>query len=108
MKTFNALLAASLLTALLFISLVVRADDQKKTEKLIPYPLKTCIVSGDKLGGDMGAPIVFVYQDPAKGINQEIKFCCASCKPDFLKNPDKYLKLIHEAAAKAKAKGAKN
>ena len=97
------------LAALVAIPSASRADGTNSVAaKPVPYPLDTCIVSGDKLGGDMGTPIVFVYQDPAKGINQEIKFCCPSCKPDFLKNPDKYLKLIHEAAAKAKAKSAKN
>ena len=76
--------------------------------KPVPYPLKTCVVSGDKLGGDMGEPIVFVYQDKAKGINQEIKFCCQMCKPTFLAEPDKFMKIIKEAEAKAKAKGDKN
>ena len=59
-----------------------------------PYPLKTCIVSGEKLGGDMGEPVTFVYN------NQEIKFCCAMCKPKFLKDPDAYMKKIKEAEAK--------
>ena len=68
--------------------------------KPVPYPLKTCVVSGDKLGGDMGEPVVFVYTN--NGANQEIKFCCSMCKPDFLKNPDKYMKIIKEAEAKAK------
>jgi len=56
-----------------------------------PYPFDTCIVDGMKLGS-MGDPYVFVYQ------GQEIKFCCASCKPVFLKDPDQYLKKIQEAA----------
>jgi hypothetical protein len=30
------------------------------------------------------------------------------CKPDFLKDPDKYMKIIQAAEAKAKAKDAKN
>jgi hypothetical protein len=74
--------------------------------KPVPYPLGTCIVSGEKLGGDMGPPIVFVYSN--KDVNQEIKFCCPMCKPQFLKDPDKYMKTIKEAEAKAKAKDAKN
>lgn len=72
--------------------------------KPVPYPLKTCVVSGDKLGGDMGAPVVFVYTN--NGANQEIKFCCPMCKPTFLAEPDKYMKII--LAAEAKAKNAKN
>lgn len=49
-----------------------------------PYPLDVCIVSGEKLG-TMGEPIVTVYQ------GQQIKFCCKSCKPDFEKEPAKFL-----------------
>jgi hypothetical protein len=74
--------------------------------KPVPYPLKTCIVSGEKFGGDMGDPVVFVYSN--KDVNQEVKFCCPMCKPKFLADPDKYLKIIHDAEAKAKAKDAKN
>jgi hypothetical protein len=70
--------------------------------KPIPYPLATCVVSGDTLGGDMGPPIEFVYQ------GQEVKFCCPDCKPKFIKNPDKYMKIIHDAEAKAKARDTNN
>src|SRR4051812_22739392 len=55
-----------------------------------PYPLSNCVVSGEKLGGDMGAPVEFVYQ------NQEIKFCCSMCQPKFLKDPDPYMKKIKD------------
>jgi hypothetical protein len=64
-------------------------------------------VSDEQLGG-MGDPIVFVYENKEKGINQEIKFCCSSCKPKFLKDPDKYMKIIQDAEKKAKDKAAKN
>lgn len=60
----------------------------------IPDLLKTCPVSGEKLGGDMGGPYVFSYQ------GQEVKLCCRSCKKDFDKSPDKYLKLIRAADKK--------
>jgi len=48
------------------------------------YPLDVCIVSGEKLGS-MGDPIVLVHQ------GQEVKLCCKSCKPDFEKEPAKFL-----------------
>jgi len=48
------------------------------------YPLDVCIVSGEKLGS-MGEPIVVVHQ------GQEVKFCCKSCKPDFEKEPAKFI-----------------
>ncbi|HEY3916120.1 MAG TPA: hypothetical protein VGN61_16665, partial [Verrucomicrobiae bacterium] len=70
------------------------ANDAKPT----PYPLTTCVVSGEKLGGDMGPPIVFVYTN--NGANQEIKFCCPMCKPKFLKDPGKYMKIIQDAEIK--------
>ena len=65
--------------------------------KPTPYPLKTCVVSGEDLG-EMGEPIPFVYTNG--GANQEIKFCCPMCKPKFLKDPDKYMKIINDAEAK--------
>ncbi len=58
----------------------------------VPYPLNVCVVDGMKLGS-MGDPYVFTCQ------GQEIKLCCSNCKPEFLKNPDKYMKTIHEARA---------
>jgi hypothetical protein len=80
------------------------ADDAKVAKK--PYPLTTCIVSGDKLGGDMGDPYVYIYKDKAKTNDpgREIKFCCKSCVPDFEKEPAKYLKKLDEAEAAAKTK----
>lgn len=60
----------------------------------IPDKLKTCPVSGDKLGGDMGEPYVFVYK------GQQVKLCCKSCRKDFDKNPEKYMKLIRAADKK--------
>jgi hypothetical protein len=73
-------------------------DVSASNAKPTPYPLTTCVVSGEKLGGDMGEPITFIYQ--TNGINQEVKFCCSMCKPKFVKNPDKYMKIINRAEAK--------
>ena len=56
-----------------------------------PYPLKTCLVSGEELG-KMGEPIRIVHG------GQEIKFCCKSCEPDFKKDPAKYLAKLKEPA----------
>src|SRR5215471_18753612 len=55
-----------------------------------PYKLQNCIVSDEKLG-EMGEPFVFDYQ------GQQIKLCCKSCKKDFDKNPDKYMKKLAQA-----------
>jgi hypothetical protein len=108
MKSFNRICrpvvgAVVLAAAFAAVSSISRAGDTNSAaSKPVPYPLDTCIISGDKLGGDMGGPVVFVYTN--NGANQEIKFCCPMCKPKFLADPDKYMKTIHAAEAKAKAK----
>ena len=68
------------------------------------YPLTTCVVSGDKLGGDMGEAIDYVHKGDGKP-DRLVRFCCKDCIGDFKKEPAKYLKMIDEAAA-AKAKGS--
>jgi YHS domain-containing protein len=93
MKELRALIAVILVTA--FIAPLSGLAADKKSEKLKPYPLKTCVVSGDKLG-EMGDPFVYAYE------GREIKFCCKGCLKDFKKDPAKYLKMIDEAEAKAK------
>ena len=87
-------LIAAILVASFLVPLSGLAADQK-TEKLKPYTLKICIISGDKLG-EMGDPFVYAYK------GREIKFCCKGCLKDFNKEPDKYIKKIEEAEAKAK------
>jgi YHS domain-containing protein len=60
--------------------------------KAKPYPLDTCLVSGEKLGGDSHMkPYSFVYE------GQEIKLCCKDCLKDFKKDPATYLKKLSEA-----------
>lgn len=49
-----------------------------------PYPLKTCLVSGNALGS-MGKVVVKSHA------GQEIKFCCKPCVKKFDANPAKYL-----------------
>ncbi len=97
MKTLKPLLVLALLAGLMASPLAGWAADQKPKPK--PYTLKTCIVSGEKLG-QMGDPYVFV-QD-----GREIKLCCKSCLKDFKKSPAKYVKKIEEAEAKAKKKAS--
>jgi len=55
------------------------------------YPLETCVVSGEKLGGEMGAPVDYVYH------NHLVRFCCNACVEEFKKDPQKYLKKIEAA-----------
>jgi YHS domain-containing protein len=79
---------------LLLAPLTTPAAD-KETKKPKPYPLQTCVVSGEKLG-EMGKPYVFEHE------GREIKLCCKSCLKDFKKEPAKYLKKIEEAEKKDK------
>jgi YHS domain-containing protein len=98
MKTLKSIGSMVMLGAICAGALAAFAADTnttKTTEKLKPYTLATCIVSGEKLG-EMGKPVVFVYQ------GQEVKLCCSGCKKDFDKDPAKYLKKIQDAAAAKK------
>lgn len=58
-----------------------------------PYPLTTCVVSGDKLG-EMGEPVVINYQ------GTEVRFCCNHCVAKFNANPAKYLAKLKAATQK--------
>jgi len=69
------------------------------------YPLDTCVVSGDELeGGEMGAPVDFVYKQDGKP-DRLVRFCCKDCIKDFKQDPEKYLHKI-DAAVAAKAGNA--
>lgn len=90
MKQFTAtVLAAGILLAPLF-----GFAEEKKAEKK-PYPLKTCVVSDEKLG-EMGDPYVYKHE------GREIQFCCKSCLKDFKKDPARYLKKLDQAEKAAK------
>ncbi len=93
MKYIKPLVAAILITSFA-LPITSFAGEQPKKEKAKPYTLKTCIVSGEKLG-EMGDPYVFTYK------GREIKLCCKGCQKDFNKQPAKYIKKIEEAEAKA-------
>lgn len=63
------------------------------------YPLKTCVVSEEEIGGPMGEGIDYIYKDAGKP-DRLVRFCCKSCRKDFDKDPAKYLQMIDQAAAK--------
>jgi YHS domain-containing protein len=92
MKNLKLIAGMILAAALVTFAPSSRADDTNTVSSVKPDLLKTCPVSGDKLGGDMGKPFVFVYQ------GQEVKMCCPMCKADFDKDPAKYIKKIQAAA----------
>ncbi len=65
-------------------------EAQRKT-----YPLKTCVVSGEALGGEMGEPVERLHG------TRLVRFCCAGCLPKFDANPAEYLAKLDGAAKKA-------
>jgi hypothetical protein len=66
------------------------------------YPLTHCLVCGDKLDSDGKSP-EYVYRQSGKP-DRLIRFCDEEeCVVSFEKGPEKYLKVIDNAAAKASA-----
>jgi len=55
-----------------------------------PYPMQTCVVSGERLGS-MGQPVAMVHE------GRQVKLCCANCEPRFTADPDSYLRAIDQA-----------
>ena len=66
------------------------------------YPTNMCVVSNDKLGGDMGQPQDYIYREEGKP-DRLVRFCCKDCLKDFNADSAKYLGLIDAAVAKKKA-----
>ena len=95
MKLTFLLAFATMLVGLTFSGV---AADPKTAAQAKPYPLKTCIVSGEKFGGDMGDPYVFTYE------GREVKLCCKGCLDDFKKDAAKYVKKMEAAETKAAPK----
>lgn len=109
MKTISSLITAIAVGALVTIASSAGAADEqpatpakpaapaKSAEKAKPYTLKTCLVSGEELGG-MGDPYTFTHK------GREIKLCCKSCLKDFSKDTAKYVKKL-ETAEKSQKSG---
>jgi YHS domain-containing protein len=95
MKLFNRVNRPVIYGLVLGMAALASTAMAADTTNAPPKPdlLTTCPVSGDKLG-EMGKPLVFVYQ------GQEVKLCCGGCKKDFDKDPAKYIKKIREADKK--------
>jgi YHS domain-containing protein len=94
MKTLKSIILGSMVLGVLSFSSLA-GDSKDKAAKLKPYPLETCVVSGEKLG-EMGKPHTFDYK------GQEIKLCCKNCLKDFNKEPAKYIKKMDEVEARKK------
>jgi hypothetical protein len=68
-------------------------------KELAAYPLTTCTVSGDKLGGSMGPALDYVWRVAGQP-DRLVRFCCSDCPPEFEKNPAKFLAMIDAAKKK--------
>ena len=94
MRNLKLVAGIILTAAFMAVPLAGRADNTNSVSSAAAKPkldlLTTCPVSGGKLG-EMGKPLVFVYQ------GQEIKLCCGGCKSAFDKDPAKYIKIIRAA-----------
>jgi len=70
--------------------------DAQIIEQQMPYyPLTTCMVTGDELGGEMGEAVDYVYN------NRLIRFCCNGCIKDFNEDPAAWLNKLDQAVIKA-------
>ena len=87
MKTATSLLAL----ALLFLAplgfatsnQMGTADDEAKliAQQIPSYPLMTCVVSGEVMGGEMGEPIDVLHE------GRLVRLCCKMCKKELEKDP---------------------
>lgn len=85
---------AFILPLLMTAGALSAADGTATPAAVKPYPLKTCIVSGQPLDA-MGGPEVLVKD------GQEVKFCCPKCIKTFNQDPAKYLAQLNQASAPA-------
>ena len=90
----KALKVIAIAATVCFSTLGSFAAEEKLAAKARPYPLKTCVVSDEKFGGDMGDPYVFTHE------GREVKLCCKGCLKDFNKEPAKYVKKMEAAEKK--------
>ncbi|HMP75557.1 MAG TPA: hypothetical protein PKE12_04595 [Kiritimatiellia bacterium] len=80
-----------LIASLLLVNVAMAESKTERERPILAYPLKVCIISGEKLGSH-GKPIVHMHGD------REIKLCCRQCLKKFTSNPQKYIAAIDKAA----------
>lgn len=62
------------------------------------YALKTCPVSKEEFGGDMGEPVDLVIA------GRLVRLCCKACKKDVEKDPAKFVAIVDSARKGEKPK----
>jgi YHS domain-containing protein len=86
-------LTLALLSTMLLGAASLSAAEPKDAGVPAAYPLKTCPVSGEKLG-DMGKPVKVIHD------GTDVYLCCKSCTKDFNKEPAKYVEMVKKAGKK--------
>jgi hypothetical protein len=71
-----------------------KIDEEIVKQQLPYYPTDVCVVSDDKLGGEMGEPVNYVWR------NRLVRLCCKGCVKDLNADPEKYLAKLDEAIVK--------
>lgn len=66
------------------------------------YPMETCVVSGDDLGGGDMEPFDYIHKQDGKA-DRLVRFCCKDCLRDFKGDPEHYLGMLDKAAKKRAA-----
>jgi len=70
---------------------IARLDQAVLEARWKSYPLTTCVVSGEKLGG-MGRPVEYVHG------TRLVRLCCGGCVAKLEKDPASFLAKIDQAA----------
>ncbi len=68
-----------------------RLDEAVIKQQKEHYPLTTCVVTGEALGGEMGEAVDHLCN------NHLVRFCCKGCIKKFEKEPAKFLAMLDEA-----------
>jgi len=89
-------LAIAVCIGLMFLANAVSASEKGskgsmmgRGEGLVEVGNKICPVSGEEIGG-MGKGVEVVYK------GKTYMLCCAACKKDFDRNPEKFIKNIEK------------
>ena len=91
--SFTVALAAALITTTAFAHEGVVHEKGGASTVPKTYPLKTCVVSKEKLGEH--GKVVKVSHN-----GTDVYLCCKDCVKDFNKDPDKITKMVTKAGTK--------
>lgn len=75
-----------------------KIDDAIVAEQKSKYPVDTCVVSGEKLGGAEGAAYDYIHK------NRLVRLCCKDCVASIEKDPDTYLAKLDNAIVEKQGK----